>query len=200
MHQPVMHQGINPFPPVTHVPAEAKKVFQGILFSVWQWPQTLYDGSQTTFERIKRTDSVNVLGVLPDKKILLALDEQPHRPPLITLPGGRVEAGESPLEAAQRELLEETGFSAKQFIPWYSYQPSSSVLFTVHCLIARGLEKKGPATPDPGERIQPLFYAFEDFLTLGREPRLRDFMLRIYLLEACLSPEKKQALYTMIYD
>ncbi len=41
--------------------------------------------------------------------------EQPDRPKHWTLPAGRIDKGEQPLEAAKRETLEETGLDIKDF-------------------------------------------------------------------------------------
>jgi ADP-ribose pyrophosphatase len=97
------------------VPENARKAFSGELFDVYQWDQEMYDGSSAIFEMLKRPDSCCVIGVVEDKIVLLT-DEQPHRAALQTLPGGRCEEGDaSPLEAAQREMLEETGYT---FTDW----------------------------------------------------------------------------------
>ena len=36
------------------IPPEAKCVFRGKIFDVYQWPQRLYDGSTATFEMLRR--------------------------------------------------------------------------------------------------------------------------------------------------
>ena len=49
------------------IPINAKKVFQGIIFDVYQWEQKLFDGTVATFEKLKR----------PDIDIVLCQAEQP---------------------------------------------------------------------------------------------------------------------------
>jgi len=57
---------------------------------------------------------VNVLALTPDQQIVL-IQQYRHgtRQVMWEIPGGVIEAGETPEEAAIRELLEETGYSGK---------------------------------------------------------------------------------------
>lgn len=181
------------------LPPDAKKVFQGEIFSTWQWQQRQYDGTTVTYERIARRDVAHVVGVLPDGKILLTQDEQPDREAVITPAGGSIEDGETPEVAAARELLEETGYQADQLIAWHSYRPSSKIEWEVHAFIGRDLKKVADPTPEGGEKIKPLTFSFEEFLELGHNPKMRDWVIRIILLEALLDPKKKEGLRKLLY-
>ena len=68
----------------------------------------MFDGHEVVFEKIKRPDTVLVLPVFDDGRILLVEEEQPGSKPGIGTPGGRVDDGEGILEAAKRELREES--------------------------------------------------------------------------------------------
>lgn len=181
------------------VPPHAKKVFVGLKHTVWQWPQTLFDGTTTTFERVTRPDYAGVIAVLDGQKILLVQDEQPDRGPVLTGAGGSVESNETPAEAAARELEEETGYRSGKLIPWFTYTPGSRGQWEVHIFVARDLTKIGEPQLEAGERITLKTYTFDEFLALGHNPQLRDLMLRIHLLEALLDDKKKQALQTLLY-
>lgn len=185
-----MDKGIRP---------DARKVFQGIIFSVWQWKQKLYDGSAATFEGLSRRDSVNIIGLLPDKQVLLVWDEQPDRPGVLTPAGGAVEIGESLQEAARREFLEETGYRIKELIPWYTYCPFNKITWAVHTFIGRNCERVQDQWLERGERIEPRYFSFDDFLLLGKNPDLRDLFMRTILLEALLEPKKQEKIYNLFY-
>lgn len=182
-----------------YIPKHAKKVFQGKIFSVWQWEQKLYDGSSTIFEHISRFDTVHTVGVMDDKRILLTWDSQPDREPVLTPAGGKIERGESPERAAMREFEEETGYRISKLVPWHTYYPSSKSDWAVHAFIGHQLKKIGDPHLDPGEQIELRFYSFDEFLHLGSNPDLRDKMLRIILLEAQLDPKKKKNLRNLLY-
>jgi ADP-ribose pyrophosphatase len=181
------------------IPQEAKKVFQGERYSLWQWEQELYDGSTATFEALKRTDTAQVVGVLSNNKIMLVDDVQPHRDAVITPAGGAVEGGEEPAKAAKREFLEETGYEAGTLMPWYNYRPSATVDSTVYAYIGRDLKKVGKQNLEPGEKIKILTYTFDEFVALGSDSNVRDLVLRIILLEAQLDNKKKAELKNILY-
>jgi 8-oxo-dGDP phosphatase len=69
------------------------------------------------------------------------------------LPSGKIEPGEEPLHAAQRELAEETGLTADDWQPLGAYDLSSGVSTQVsHIFLARGLHV-GEAAPEGTERL-----------------------------------------------
>lgn len=97
------------------IPPQAKQVFKGVIFDVFQWDQKMYDGSAAIFERLRRADTVNAI-CLVDDKIIVIEDEQPDRGIKTKLPGGRVDPeDDSTLTAVQREVFEEIGY---KFANW----------------------------------------------------------------------------------
>lgn len=182
------------------VPPIAKKVFQGKIFAVWQWEQELYDGSFATFERLSRPDYAFGVGVLDDGQILLLHDEQPDREAVLTPAGGKVDPGEGPEEAVRREFLEETGYEIGELKHWFAYRASTKIDFVTYGYIARKLTRKEEAHPEPGERITEVMYSFEDFLKLGQNPMLRDWGVKVQLLEAQIDPKKKEDLRKLLYE
>jgi ADP-ribose pyrophosphatase len=176
-----------------------KKVFQGDIFSVWQWEQELYDGSKKVFEKVKRSDSAGVIGVLPDKRIMLVWDEQPGRDGVLTCAGGQIEEGEEPAVTAKREFLEETGYRIHSLTPWLIWRPAGKMDFTVHLFIGREIEKVAEPQNTAGERTEVRLFTFDEFLALGQNETLRDMRIRITLLEAQLDPKKKEELYHTLY-
>ena len=96
------------------IPDTAKRVFKGKLFDIYQWPQIMFDGSTATYEGLKRTDTVNIFPVTKEGKIILGKQDQPGVKTFIGGFGGRMEEGEDPIQAAKRELLEETGLKSSE--------------------------------------------------------------------------------------
>lgn len=188
------------------IPSNAKKVFQGTIFAVWQWNQKLYDGTTGVFEGLSRPDYGTVVGVLPDRSILLVFDEQPDREGVLTTAGGRVEEGESSEEGARREFLEETGYEIGMMKPFFQYRPSEKTEYNVHMFIGRDLVKKSEPALDPGEKVELRTFSFDEFLRLGNSDStdiggpVRDWMLRMKLLEAQVDKRKRDELQSLLYD
>jgi ADP-ribose pyrophosphatase len=71
--------------------------------------------------------------------------------------GGYLEPGENPLAAAQRELLEETGYAAPEWISLGSYPVDGNRgLGTAHLYLARGARRVRSPDADDLEEQQPL--------------------------------------------
>ncbi len=135
------------------VPDMATKMFGGMIFDTYQWPQTLFDGTSHTFEMLKRTDTVTVMCVVDDK-ILVINDEQPHLGMRKTFPGGRVDPEDASIEAAaQREVLEETGYSFKNWRLVLVQQPYKKIEWFIYLLLAWDVDTKIEPKLDAGEKI-----------------------------------------------
>jgi 8-oxo-dGTP pyrophosphatase MutT (NUDIX family) len=182
----------------TRFPKNAKKVFEGVLYDVYQWPQKLYDGTTVTYERINRQHTVSVLGVTKDHQILLVEEEQPHRPKNISLVAGKVDPGETPEEAAERELLEETGYKAALIKPWFEYEPDLNIDWTVFVFIAQDIEKVAPQNLEGGEKITPKLMTFDQFLKFAASSDFKATQIKVRILEALLDPDRMSAIKQLL--
>ena len=176
------------------IPDHAKKVFDGVIFDVYQWEQELFDGTKTIFEKLKRSDTVVVFPVLDDGKIILTEQQQPGKQSFIGATGGRVDEGEDILEAAKRELLEESGYEASEFILWDAQHPTSKIDWVIYTFIAKGLKKVSDINLDAGEKITLKPVNFDEFIELGTNEKFAEKEIIFKLLEAKLYPEKKEEL------
>jgi 8-oxo-dGTP pyrophosphatase MutT (NUDIX family) len=176
------------------IPDSAKKVFSGVMFDVYQWEQEQFDGSKATFEKLKRPDTVVVFPVLPDGKIILTEQEQPGKEPFIGATGGRVDEGEEILEAAKRELLEESGYEAQEYILLDAQHATSKIDWVVYTFIAKGLKKVADLNLDPGEKIKLKLVTLDEFIDLAMDERFVEKEIIFRLLEAKIYPQKKEEL------
>ncbi|MFC1649251.1 NUDIX domain-containing protein [Patescibacteria group bacterium] len=156
------------------LPKSAKKVFDGQIFDVYQWKQKMFDGSFSTFEKIVRQDTVMVIPVTQKGKIVLIEEKQPGKKPFLAVAGGRIEKGEAVLEAAERELLEETGLKASEFFLFDAVQPVSKIEWAVYTLIARRCKKIKNLTLDSGEKINPIEVTFDEFMKIIVSKKFQD--------------------------
>lgn len=179
MQRPPAHQPI---------PADAEKVFSGILYDVYHWQQQRFDGTTATYERLKRRDSVVIVPVTTDGKIVLTKMRQPGTDEYLAVPCGGVDAGEEPEKAAARELFEETGYESQELELWFSHQVEHRVDWAIFVFIARGCHKKREPAADGGEQSKPYLVSFEEFLQTVIRPEFQNINLAQPLLAAALDP------------
>ncbi len=157
----------------------AKIIAQGNFFKIWQWPQKLYDGSEVTFESVSRVDTVTVLALTADKKVIMTKQTQPGFQEFLSLPGGIIDEGESVLAASKRELLEETGFSSDDWYFLFSGQMNSRIDWANFYLVAKNCQRVAELKPDAGEKINVELFDLDQLPQLVKQKNFRnsDFAL-----------------------
>jgi ADP-ribose pyrophosphatase len=135
-------------------------VFQGSLFRVLRDKLIEPGGRESERDIIRHNGSVVILAIdsSKNKKDPWIVVERQYRHAagqfLWELPAGKLEAGEDALAGAQRELAEETGYSAKKWKPLVEYYPSPGFLGeSMRVFVAEGLVA-GDAHPEDDEQIE----------------------------------------------
>lgn len=147
------------------IPKQAKKVFTGEIFNVWQWPQKMFDGSIETFEMLDRDDTIEVIPIINDKIILLQ-EEQPTLSARYGIVGGRNDQKETALECAKRELLEETGLISNDWELIKEFYPYHKMDWKISRYVARNCKKVAEQKLDPGEKIEIKPVNFTEFIEI----------------------------------
>jgi ADP-ribose pyrophosphatase len=127
---------------------------------------------------VHHTGSVVVLAVddtgREPKVLLLRQYRHAAQQYLWELCAGRIDAGEKPLPAAKRELIEETGFTAKSWKRIFCFYASPGfVAETMAIYLARGL-RAGKAQPEADEVIQTRFFPLREAVKMVMRGTIRD--------------------------
>jgi ADP-ribose pyrophosphatase len=121
----------------------------------------------------------------PGSAVMLAVDEKerillvkqfrlPAEKDLWELPAGRIDAGEKPLQAAKRELREETGYQAKKWLKLISYWASPGyVAEKMNIFLATELTA-GKQEPMDDERIEMAWFTRKEIRKWIRDGKIED--------------------------
>ena len=153
----------------------SKTVYAGKVFLIRRDEVIEPSGLRTTREMIAHPGSAVVLPVLPDGRILLIQQYRyATRQYLWELVAGRIDEGETPREAAERELREETGYRAKRFKTFLEFFPTPGFLEEkMYLLLAEGLTP-GKAEPEDDEKIIARPYTRKQVEQMIRNGKLQD--------------------------
>ena len=138
----------------------SKLAYDGKVFSVYTDKVEEPGGRVNTRDVIRHNGSVVMLAVdeakNPKDPDILLVRQYRHAAGrfLYELPAGRIDAGETPLAGAKRELIEETGYRAKRWTLLTKYFASPGFLCEwMQIYLARDL-REGVATPEQDENIE----------------------------------------------
>jgi 8-oxo-dGTP pyrophosphatase MutT (NUDIX family) len=145
-------------------PLGGETAYEGSQFSVRVERFRHADGDEVQREFVRRMAAAAIVAY-DDEHVWLV--RQPREAILqytLELPAGKLDVeGESALQTAQRELVEEIGRQAEHWEEVACYYPSSGYSDElVHIFAATGLAPSDDADPDPGERIEIVRWPLAD--------------------------------------
>ena len=169
-------RGQPPLKDLSEKPLSSELVFDGRLLKVRRDLARLPDGSEATREYIRHPGAVAVVPLFDDGTILLERQfRYPHGRDFIEIPAGKLEPGEPQLETAQRELMEETGYTAAEWKRLGTIH--TAIAYTdeaIGLFLARKLTKAGMQRLDAGEFVETLIVPFDEALAMVRDGRITD--------------------------
>ena len=141
---------------LVEVTLETKIAYDGVFIQVVRDRVRCADGHVAVREYIRHPGAVLIVAMPDDQTVLL---ERQYRYALrrsfVEMPAGKLEPGEDPLACAQRELLEETGYSASRWDRLGAFHNAigySDEQIAVY--LARDLRYAGASSTEPGEVLQ----------------------------------------------
>ena len=152
------------------------------------------DGRSGNFYVCKATDWVQVAALTKDKKIILV--DQFRFGTLNyswELPGGIMEAGEEPIEAGLRELLEETGYSGKNARLIASFSPNPAMMSNqAHLVFVEDCEKNSDTSWDTNEEIAIKEFSLDELDAMVENGSIHHSVAinGIYFLQKFLAKQK----------
>jgi ADP-ribose pyrophosphatase len=153
---------------------KTEMIFQGKIISLQIDHVELPNGQIATREIIRHPGAVCVLALLDDKMLVVEQYRKPLGRSQVEIPAGKLESGEDPLEAAGRELEEETGYQCDGLRLICSYYTSPGFADElIHFYVAENLVK-GHVNLDEDEFLECEAITLEQAQQYIAEKRISD--------------------------
>jgi ADP-ribose diphosphatase len=155
---------------------ESREVYTCNLFRVTEDkavdPETGFEIRRSV---VRHVGSAVMMAVDEKKRILLVRQYRlPAGKELWELPAGRLDPGEKPLQAARRELVEETGYRARKWSKLASFWASPGYVEERMTIYLAADLIEGEATPMDDERIEARWFKKKDVAQMIHEGKIED--------------------------
>ena len=121
----------------------SEEIYHGKVVHLFKDTVRLPNGKNATREILRHPGAAAVVALTENGEVILVRQyRHPFGTPLLEIPAGKLDPGETPEICARRELQEETGHSPDQLISLGVYYPSVAIMDEkIHLYLARGLTR-----------------------------------------------------------
>lgn len=153
----------------------SEEIYKGRVFTVKKDVVELPGGEEATREVVLHKGGVGVIAITDDGKIPMVRQYRKGIEMVsLEIPAGKLEMGENPKDCGKRELLEETGYKAKEFnlLSRFSVTPAycSEIIYVY---IAKGLIK-AEQNLDEDEYLNVEFYTLDELYKMVLDGEIID--------------------------
>lgn len=164
----------NPNKKYEEITLETKPIFQGRVISLQVDTVKLPNGELSTREIVKHPGAVAVLAIVDGKMLVVEQYRKPMEKSQVEIPAGKLDANEDPVEAARRELIEETGYTAGALKHVASFYTSPGFADEIlHLYVAEDLVQ-GEMKLDEDEFLDCEAITLDEALQYIKENRISD--------------------------
>ncbi|MFC4008969.1 NUDIX hydrolase [Nonomuraea purpurea] len=143
----------------------------------------LPDERISSWDLVDGGNTIAVLALTDDEHVVLVRQFRPGPGMILDeMPGGYVESGDTPAEAARKELLEETGYAGEIHIIGSTWL-SASATTRRHVAVARNCRRVGSPAPVGDEFCEPVLISLTRFRQHLREGSMTDVDLGYLALD-----------------
>lgn len=178
----------------TETTLRREDIYSGRIITVHRDTVALPDGRESLREIVEHPGGVTVLPLDADGAVWCVRQfRYAYGEMLLELPAGKLEDGEAPLECAKRELSEETGFTADEYISLGALWPSPGYCReTIYLYLARSLHA-GRQHLDEGEFLNVERHTLDELADMAMDGSLRDAKTVAAVLKAKRLLEKEES-------
>ncbi len=166
----------------------SERIYEGRILNLRVDQVILADGRKAVREIVEHSPAVAIVALDEQDRVLLVRQyRKAVEQYLDEIPAGSMDAGEEPLEAARRELAEETGYRARDWkLICRFYSAPGFTEEEMYLYLATGLEA-GQDNPDEDEIIESIWMPLAEACQAIYKQSIRDSKTIIGLQFACQS-------------